>query len=239
MREWQPRLFDGDATGRRPPLGPKGYLFSLNLQMDWILGRIDSIRSAYDPIITAPSRTALELAVLLLEDRRFYRHGGFEIRSVPRVARQILTLKRIGGVSTIEQQLVRTLVGRRERTVRRKSREIVLAVILSMRMAKRDILRTYLSTAYMGHRVRGSDEAAQLIFGMDSPELSFDRAALIAALLVYPLPRAMSERMRLPATSALEFFEGAAEVDEKWTRRVKRRYNYCLSLRAKAKQSIE
>jgi len=207
--------------------------------MDWILGCIDSIRRAYDPITTASSRTELELAVLLLEDRRFYRHGGFEVRSVPRVARQILTLKRIGGVSTIEQQLVRTLVGRRERTIRRKSREIILAVILSMRMAKRDILRIYLSTAYMGYRVRGCDEAAQLISGLDAPDLSFDRAALIAALLVYPLPRSVRDGMHLPVTSPWDFFERAADTDGKWTRRIKRRFNYCLSLRAKTKESIE
>ncbi|RZJ45293.1 MAG: hypothetical protein EON87_07875 [Brevundimonas sp.] len=237
MREWQPRLFEGDATGRRAPFGIKGYLFSLNLQMDWILGRVESIRWAYDPITIAPRQTEMELAVLLLEDRRFFKHGGFEKRSILRVFRQIVTFKRVGGVSTIEQQLVRTLIDRRERTLRRKSREIILASILSMRLAKRDILRIYLSTAYLGYRVRGCDEAGRLIFGIDAPELDFDQAAVIASLLVYPLPKAV--RVSVQAQAALspaEFFELAEGIDRKWTRRVRRRFNYCLSIRGKAEQ---
>lgn len=240
MSNWDshPRLFPGDPQGRRPPPVPKSFLFTLNLQMDWLLGRIMEIRQSHDPIISARQTTEVEDLTLALEDRHFYYHAGIDWRWIPRVARQLITFKKVGGVSTIEQQLVRTILQRRDRTLRRKSREMLLAWVLSHRMAKRDILRTYLSTAYFGHRLRGCDEAAQLLYSLNSPELNAEQAAFVASLLVYPLPKVARQRAEQsglhPVADHAAYLDALSMVAPKWAKRMRRRMAYGLARRNKA-----
>lgn len=236
---FEPQLFNGDGFGRRPPPGLKSFLFTLNLQLDWLLHRINLIRWNLDPIIEAGGTTEIERLTLVLEDRWFFEHAGIDLRAIPRVVRQIFTLKRVGGVSTIEQQLVRTILERRERTLRRKSREILLAWILSYRLPKRDILRTYLSTAYFGYRLRGCDQTSELLFSASSPTLGQEQAAFVASLLVYPLPkvvRAYAEHGKLlPIVDHGVFFKSVSAVAPLWVRRVQRRMAYGLARRRKSK----
>lgn len=237
MSYWDssPRLFWGDRHGRRPPPGPKAFLFGLNLQMDWLLGQIKEIRQSSYPIISAHNVTEIERLTLALEDRYFFRHAGIDWRCLPRVTRQLITLKRVGGVSTIEQQLVRTILERRDRTIRRKFRELMLAWILSHRMAKRDILRTYLSTAYFGYRLRGCDEASKLLYSFNSPDLNAEQAAFIASLLVYPLPkvaRQKAEQSELhPVTNHAAYLDALSAVAPTWAKRIGRRMAYGLARR--------
>ena len=233
-------LFEGEALRTRRPPGLKGFLIGLNIKMDWLLDKIREIEwSHYDPILWADKNTEIERVTLWLEDRRFYQHAGFDLRCIPRVLRQVVTFKRIGGVSTIEQQLVRTILSRRERTIRRKSREVLLAWILSHRKPKRAILRTYLATAYFGYKLRGCDEASQLIFGRPAGELNSEQAAVIASMLVYPLPKSvklsdLSETM-LPTEDASDYLRQAAEIAPRWSRRIRRRIAYGITLRRNAK----
>jgi len=238
-RPEQPPLFDGDGHGRRLPPGLKPFLYRLNLQIDWLLGRIDAIHWAFDPILWANGETEIEKLTLLLEDRWFFEHSGIDLRAIPRVIRQLLTLKKIGGVSTIEQQLVRTLLDRRERTLRRKSREIILSWILSHRLDKREILRTYLSTAYFGFRLRGCDEVSEVIFSKEASVLKTAEAAFVASLLVYPLPKAVREFGEAnglhPIADLQSYFEAVAPVAPRWAKRVRRRMNYGLARRRKTK----
>ena len=98
-------LAEGDAHARRHPPGLKSFLIALNLQMDWLLDRIRSIERSAEPILRCHGHSEIERFTLLLEDRPFYDHSGFDPWCIPRVIRQALTFKRIGGVSTIEQQL--------------------------------------------------------------------------------------------------------------------------------------
>ncbi len=234
-----PRLFDGDRTGRLPPPGLKSLLFTLNLQMDWILDNIKSCTSGYPPIIYASGETELERLTLALEDRYYLSHSGIDWRAIPRVVRQILSFKRIGGVSTIEQQLVRTVLERRERTLKRKSRELLLAWILSHRMSKRDMLRAYLSMAYFGYRLRGCDEVANYLFSLDAPELNREQAAFVASLLVYPMPSKVSQTGiafgLYPIQNLDGFLSAVTPQSPKWAERVRRRMSYGLAIVRNAK----
>jgi hypothetical protein len=215
----------------------KGWLFALNQQMDWLIDRVRDCE--YDGLSLRGTErfTPIERAVLALEDRRFYRHSGIDWFFVPRLLRQLLTLKRPGGVSTIEQQLVRTFLERRERTVSRKSREMTLAWILAHRTSKKDIILAYLSNAYLGYRIRGVDEASHAIFGISAEELSLEQSTLIAAMLVYPLPKAVRHALADSVCSLPEdFLTLAASANSKWTKRVRRRMRYGLSVATKIKQ---
>lgn len=232
-------LFEGEARQRRPPPGLKSLLISLNLQMDWLLRKIDEIQNSGDQIIWAEGTTEIERMTLLLEDHRFHRHSGFDVWCIPRVLRQVISLKRVGGISTIEQQLVRTILSRRERTIRRKAREVLLAWILAHRKSKREILRAYLATAYFGYRLRGCDEAAQLLFKKPADELSIEQCAFVASMLVYPLPKQVryspSCQVLLPIQDMSLYLKRASEIAPRWPDRIRRRIAYGRRLRSNAK----
>lgn len=139
---------------------------------------------AYHPETLTP----LEKFVLVLEDRRFLSHRGFDGKSVLRESLRAFTFRRHGGASTIDMQFVRTSTGYKQRTLRRKAYEIFLAALIQFRYSKIVILRSYLACAYFGSHLRGADQAARKIFNKPANDLLDEEAAFIAAMLVYPRP---------------------------------------------------
>ena len=132
---------------------------------------------------------ALELMTIVLEDRRFFKHFGVDLRSVLREVSKALTLRRHGGFSTIDMQFVRTITGFRQHTIRRKVYEIVLALALQSHCDKRTILRSYLACAYFGSGLIGAEAAARKVFDKDVDQLDLQEAAFIGAMLACPRPR--------------------------------------------------
>lgn len=228
-------------TSPRFPPDVKSVLIRLNLLMDWILLTIQQRR--FSSLEFSYVLTDYEKIVLLLEDRRFFLHNGVDMRCVPRALRRLYSYGRFGGVSTIEQQLVRTVLNYRERTFRRKAQEVFLAMALSYRASKTDLLRAYLNMAYHGYGLVGCDNAALLLFGQNAVALDREEGALIASLLVYPLPKQIREdpgmAATLPAARATDFLDASARIAPNWTRSVKRRSAYGLALLRKAEKSAQ
>lgn len=137
-------------------------------------------------------------AVLAIEDRRFYQHGGVDLVRVVGAAVANLTAGRIvQGGSTITQQLARQSLTSREKTFRRKLTEIVTARRIERRYAKREILELYLNRIYFGSGFYGADAAARGYFGKPASELSLSDAAILAGLIQAPerySPRESPER---------------------------------------------
>jgi membrane carboxypeptidase/penicillin-binding protein len=135
-------------------LSLKRNLISLVETLDEIVGQIEYERdmpfysSSLDP--NNPSLSNAELATLLLEDRRFFVHQGFEFRAVPRLIRRFIRTGALGGISTIEQQVVRLATGRYERTFSRKMKEIILAHLLQYHCNKKHVLFFYMGRSYFG-----------------------------------------------------------------------------------------
>lgn len=230
-------MFAGDSRGRRPPPGLKGWLFALNRQMDWLLERIQYCEYDETSVRNAIGFTPIERAFLALEDRRFYQHSGIDWFFIPRLARQIATFKRPGGVSTIEQQLVRTLLERRERTLSRKSREMILSWILAHRISKKDIILSYMSNAYLGYRLRGVDQVSRFIFNVDAKDLDLDQAMVVSSMLVYPMPKNVRNNIVGGVdVSANEFLFNTAQLNKKWNTRIRRRVRYGLAFASKIKE---
>ena len=132
----------------------------------------------------------LKDAVLVTEDRDFYRHAGISIR---RSVGAVLSNVRRGGMqggSTLTQQLVKNLYLSPERTLRRKALEAVLAVILDARYSKDEIFEAYLNEIYLGQHgsvaVNGIGEAARHYFGKDASDLDLAESATIAAMIKAP-----------------------------------------------------
>lgn len=170
---------------------PKLKLFSLRdflIQMHIDLMCIDAyiIKNA-DHL--HPTLTALEEMVLTLEDRRFFKHYGVDLRSGVREVLRAILRRKHGGASTIDMQFVRTVTGYRQKTMRRKLYEILLATIIQRRYKKIIILRSYLSCAFFGSHLIGGSAAAKKVFQKTEYELNLNESAFIAAMLVYPRPQ--------------------------------------------------
>lgn len=125
----------------------------------------------------------LEQAVLATEDRTFYDNSGINFQ---RTFLALLTLGKSGGGSTITQQLAKNAYLTQDQTIKRKAREFFLALELTKKYSKNDILTMYLNHAYFGNGVWGVEDASQKYFGVSAAELSLDEAATLAGMLKGP-----------------------------------------------------
>jgi penicillin-binding protein 1B len=130
-------------------------------------------------------------AVLAIEDRYFYVHPGVNPVSTVRAA--LTNLVRPGrgpGGSTITQQLVKNFYLSPERTVTRKAKEMVRAVVLEMMVTKPRILEAYLNEIYFGQSgnvsICGVGEAARFFFQKNVRSLDLAESATLAALIRSP-----------------------------------------------------
>ena len=125
-------------------------------------------------------------AVIAIEDRRFFDHEGFDpIRIIGSAIAVVRAGEAVQGGSTISQQLARQSVGR-EKTLRRKLREMLFAVQLEHHYTKDEILELYLNKVYFGNGLYGAEAAARGYFGKKASELSLGEASLLAGLLKAP-----------------------------------------------------
>jgi 1A family penicillin-binding protein len=122
-------------------------------------------------------------ATLAIEDHRFYKHHGIDLRGLARaVIVNVQHMSKVQGASTLTQQLARNLYLNHDRTWSRKINEAALAIQLEMRFTKDEILEKYLNQIYYGHATYGIQAAAQLYFAKDASELSLAESALLAGV---------------------------------------------------------
>jgi penicillin-binding protein 1A len=127
--------------------------------------------------------TYLQLAILAAEDDQFYNHSGINYLSLLRaIYKDIISMKRAEGASTITQQLARLLMGNMEKTFDRKIKELLIAWKIEKRYSKRQILTLYCNQHYFGHGAYGVAAAADTYFGKQLQDLSLEECALIAGL---------------------------------------------------------
>ena len=122
-------------------------------------------------------------ATISIEDKDFYRHGGISIiGGILRAVKEMLFAKGLQGGSTITQQLVKSALLTPERTIRRKVREIVLAVWTERIFTKDEILELYLNQVPYGGAAYGIEEASLAYFSKHAKDLILPEAALLAGL---------------------------------------------------------
>ncbi|MDS3094928.1 penicillin-binding protein PBP2A [Streptococcus pneumoniae] len=125
----------------------------------------------------------LQNAVIATEDRSFYKNDGI---NYGRFFLAIVTAGRSGGGSTITQQLAKNAYLSQDQTVERKAKEFFLALELSKKYSKEQILTMYLNNAYFGNGVWGVEDASKKYFGVSASEVSLDQAAILAGMLKGP-----------------------------------------------------
>jgi penicillin-binding protein 1A len=154
-------------------------------------------------------------AFLAAEDRRFYRHGAVDWVGVARAA---FADARAGtvvqGGSTLTQQLAKTLFLKPDQTLRRKAQEAALAVELSKRMSRDQILELYLNRVFFGSSAYGVEAAAETYFGKPARALSLPEAALLAALP--KAPSSLSPATNMPAALARSRLVLRRMAEEGW-----------------------
>ncbi len=126
-------------------------------------------------------------AMIAVEDKRFRSHLGVDpVRLTGAIIEGFTGNDRIGGTSTITQQLARNLFLNNNRSLDRKAREAVLALALEWQFSKEEILELYLNKVYFGGGAYGIDSASRKFFSHPATELNVGEAAIIAGLVKAP-----------------------------------------------------
>ena len=154
-------------------------------------------------------------AVLAAEDKNFYSESGISYTGIARALwADVRGHEILQGGSTITQQYVKNAYLTSERSFTRKLKEIVIAIKLSKKYSKDQILDFYLNTIYFGRGAYGIEAAAQSYFGVPASKLTAAQGAVIAGLI--RAPSVLDPRIN-PAAAQKRFKEVVAAMGaKKW-----------------------
>lgn len=152
-------------------------------------------------------------ALLAYEDKRFYQHGGVDLRAMARAVAQALWHGRVvSGGSTLTMQVARLLEEGSTGEVSGKLRQMRVALALERRLSKDDILGLYLQLAPYGGNLEGIRAATLSYFGKEPRRLTPAEIALLVAIPQSPETR-RPDRHVATATAARDRVLARAETD--------------------------
>jgi len=131
-------------------------------------------------------------AVLAIEDRRFFEHGGVNFFSMMSWGWHdiIGDRKHRGGASTLTMQLAKLLFLSDNGTYKYKLIQIMVAFHLEHRFDKKQIFEMYANQIPLGQRgsfsIDGVGEASQVYFGKDVRQLDLAECAFLAGIIQRP-----------------------------------------------------
>lgn len=129
-------------------------------------------------------------AVVALEDKTFYTNPGFNPQGIVKAFIDNLTGDSVRGGSSITVQLVKNVLIPPEERIRksytRKIKEVILAVEITRRFEKDQILQWYLNTNFYGNLATGVEAAAEVYFGRHIWELDLAECAMLATIPQFP-----------------------------------------------------
>lgn len=139
-------------------------------------------------------------ALLSIEDRDFYDHGGVDPWGIVRaMGNNVLRPSARQGASTITQQYVNNLLidqqvraGKQASTIGAdkgvvdKVKEIKLALSMEQEKSKDQILEGYLNIVLFGGQNYGVEAASRYYWGIPASKLSIQQAALLAGMVQSP-----------------------------------------------------
>lgn len=159
----------------------------------------------WTPLDSIPDE--LKWAVIVAEDANFYEHGGIDVTALKEAIKYDLKRKRLAlGASTITQQLAKNLFLSRDKSIRRKVREVVIAQRLEGELTKGRILELYLNVVELGPLIYGMGHGARYHFDKPVYMLTPAEATFLVAML--PGPRIAFN----PETNAAKVRQRAARL---------------------------
>ena len=181
----------GNSIARMENRESREEIFSLEFEPELVTGLYDRIWEERK-LVSLPEVPPLFVrAILAIEDERFYHHRGIDPLAILRAF--LVNLRSVGivqGGSTLTQQLMKNFFLDDERTVRRKLKEAVMALIAERKYSKEEILENYLNEIYLGQKgaqgIFGVSEAAQFYFSKELSELTVGEIALLTGLIRAP-----------------------------------------------------
>ena len=160
---------------------------------------------------------ALQHALVLSEDQRFYEHSGVDWRAVSAAAWANLWNTRTRGASTLTMQLAGLLdddlrLGTGGRSLRQKIGQAVMATRLEASWRKDQILEAYLNLVPLRGELVGIDALARTLFAKAPHGLTESEAALTAALV--RAPNASPARVAQRACGVLKAMRGPRQATD-------------------------
>ncbi len=129
-------------------------------------------------------------AVVALEDKNFYTNYGFDVEGLGRAFVSNLQGGQIQGGSSITQQLIKNILieekERAQKSYTRKIKELILAVEITRRYEKDQILEWYFNTNHYGNLAYGIQAAAQVYFDKPAADLSLAECAMLSPIPQFP-----------------------------------------------------
>ncbi len=140
----------------------------------------------------------MQLAIVAIEDSRFYEHRGVDVRGTMRAVVSNSGGSTVQGGSTLTQQYVKNVLvtsartgqeasDAKSRTIARKLKELRYALVLESELSKGQILERYLNIAYFGAGSYGVEAAARRYFSTTAAALTLPQAATLAGLVQQPV----------------------------------------------------
>jgi len=154
------------------------------------------------PLIREEVPSDLINILIAVEDKNFYSHIGFSIKSILRALfKNIIASDVVEGGSTITQQLAKSLFFTPEQTISRKLLELMAAILIEFHYSKDQIILAYINDVHLaqiGNRsINGFGLASEHFFGTSLKLLEVDQLSLLVGMLKGPSifnPRRYSER---------------------------------------------
>jgi 1A family penicillin-binding protein len=130
--------------------------------------------------------TYVKQATVAIEDKNFYKHGGFSLWAMFRTVITNVIYHRSAGGSTLTQQFIKNAVLTPEKTISRKIKELIMSYRLEKKFSKDEILQMYLNEIPYGSNAYGVQAASQKYFGKNVQTVSLAEAAVLAAIVQVP-----------------------------------------------------
>jgi len=134
--------------------------------------------------------------LICIEDKNFNNHWGMDLLSFMRsMFVNIKTRSFSQGASTITQQLARNLFLSLDKTIPRKIKELMLAILIERNYSKEEIMEIYLNKIPFGTGTYGIEAASLKFFGKAAKDLTISEASTLIGLI--QLPNAYSPKYHL------------------------------------------
>jgi len=169
------------------------YVYGVDLGAGKKYTGIDRQPVSYDQI-----SQAMLVAIVAIEDDRFWQHGALDVKGTIRALVNDLEHKPIQGGSTLEQQYVKNVLilqalddpaaqqAASAETMSRKIDQLRMAVQIAHSMSKQQILAGYLNDSYYGSGAWGIEAAAETYFNTTAAKLTLLQAATLAGIVENP-----------------------------------------------------
>ena len=153
-------------------------------------------------------------ALVAVEDRRFYKHNGFDIIGSARaIYNDIKAWELLEGGSTISQQLAKNLYFPQDNTLRRKIAEIFMAMKIEREYEKEDVLEFYVNGIYYGSGYYSIYDASIGYFDKEPKDMTDYECTLLVGIPNAPSVYSLNNRPDLAKQRQKKVIECMVEVE--------------------------